>query len=199
VASRLRVGPDPLSADRVTLLAPYVAWTLGERAHASPVLACVAGGSCCPGLSLQRDAEHAAPGARRLGLRALRAERNALPADRLQLPSLVASVASDAVCGSSATGSSFGGIAIATRLRRVPLMTWLPRRSRRRCARAIRCRLVGVFVTRGPARGAVSLAAALALPLALPTAPAAAASELILITFVVIFCTLVIQGARSAR
>src|SRR4029078_12156007 len=28
----------------ITLLAPYVAWVLGEQAHASAVLACVAGG-----------------------------------------------------------------------------------------------------------------------------------------------------------
>ena len=28
----------------ITLLAPYVAWIIGERAHTSAVLACVAGG-----------------------------------------------------------------------------------------------------------------------------------------------------------
>src|SRR5688572_751072 len=35
---------DPMTEIAVTLLAPYFAWTIAERAHTSAVLACVAGG-----------------------------------------------------------------------------------------------------------------------------------------------------------
>lgn len=39
--ARLLGGPAQIA---ITLLAPYVAWILAERAHTSAVLACVAGG-----------------------------------------------------------------------------------------------------------------------------------------------------------
>jgi Na+/H+ antiporter len=194
----MRVGPDPLIQTAVTLLAPYVAWTLGERAHASPVLACVAGG-----LVLRRRLSlHVTPNTRLQAravwdfvLFALNGMLFLLIG--LQLPALVASVPSDAVWRLLGYGLVVAGIAIATRLVWVPFIVWLPRR----LSPSLRARdpmphwsAVVVIAWTG-LRGAVSLAAALALPLALPDGtPLPLRSELILITFVVIFCTLVIQG-----
>ena len=40
----LRVTVDSLAETAITLLAPYVAWVVAERAHTSAVLACVVGG-----------------------------------------------------------------------------------------------------------------------------------------------------------
>ena len=40
----LRLMKDSFSEIAVTLLSPYIAWVLAEQAHASGVLACVAGG-----------------------------------------------------------------------------------------------------------------------------------------------------------
>src|SRR2546422_7030164 len=40
----LHVTEDSFTEIAITLLAPYFAWVLGELAHASAVLACVAGG-----------------------------------------------------------------------------------------------------------------------------------------------------------
>src|SRR5438132_1645265 len=40
----LRLTDDSVAETAITLLAPYAAWVLAERSHASAVLACVAGG-----------------------------------------------------------------------------------------------------------------------------------------------------------
>jgi CPA1 family monovalent cation:H+ antiporter len=195
----LRVGPDPLVQTAVTLLAPYVAWTLGERAHASPVLACVAGG-----LLLRQSLSLNVTPSMRLQSRAvwdfvLFALNGMLfLLIGLQLPSLIADVPHDQVWQLLGFGLAVSAAAIATRLAWVPLMTWLPRK----ISRALRARdpmppWPAIFLTAWTGlRGAVSLAAALALPMATAGgAPLPHRSELILITFVVIFCTLVVQGA----
>jgi CPA1 family monovalent cation:H+ antiporter len=195
----LRLGGEPLVQIAVTLLAPYVAWTLGERAHASPVLACVAGG-----LFLRQGLSLTVTPNTRLQARtvwdfvlfALNGMLFLLIG--LQLPSLLADVAGDDVVRLVGYGLAISAVVIVTRLACVPLISWLPRL----LSPSLRARdplppWSAIFLTAWTGlRGAVSLAAALALPLALADGSALPLrSELILITFVVIFCTLVIQGA----
>jgi monovalent cation/hydrogen antiporter len=195
----LRLGPDPLVQTAVTLLAPYVAWTLGERAHASPVLACVAGG-----LLLRQSLSLRVTPSMRLQSRAvwdfLLFALNGMLflLIGLQLPSLIGDVARGEVPRLLAYGLAVSAAAIATRLVWVPLMTWLPRK----VSAALRARdpmppRSAIFLIAWTGlRGAVSLAAALALPMTTADgAPLPYRSQLILITFVVIFCTLVVQGA----
>jgi len=62
----LRWARDSLTEIAITLLAPYIAWSLAERAGTSPVLACVAGG-----LLLRRFVSSAVPPATRLQARAV--------------------------------------------------------------------------------------------------------------------------------
>jgi CPA1 family monovalent cation:H+ antiporter len=198
----LQVGPDPLVQTAVTLLAPYVAWTLGERAHASPVLACVAGG-----LVLRQGLSLRVTPSMRLQSRAvwdfLLFALNGMLflLIGLQLPSLVEDVAHDQLPRMIAYGLVVSAAAIATRLAWVPFITWLPRKlsPALRARDPMPARSAIFLIAWTGLRGAVSLAAALALPMATADgAPLPFRSELILITFVVIFCTLVIQGASLA-
>jgi monovalent cation/hydrogen antiporter len=62
----LRLTDDGLAQIAITLLAPYAAWVLAERAHASAVLACVAGG-----LYLRQGFSSIVPPATRLQARAV--------------------------------------------------------------------------------------------------------------------------------
>ena len=50
----LRLTADSLVETAITLVAPYAAWVLAERAHTSAILACVVGGLRAPP-KLQRD------------------------------------------------------------------------------------------------------------------------------------------------
>ena len=60
----------------ITLLAPYIAWVLGESVHASAVLACVAGGLLSPTVFQRRGGpSHTHSGARGVGLAHLYPER----------------------------------------------------------------------------------------------------------------------------
>lgn len=176
----------------ITLLAPYVAWVLGEVAHASAVLACVTGG-----LYLRRHFSAAVSPVTRLHGRAvwellvfvlngfifiliglqLGALREAVPAGRLGTV--------------VAVGAWVSLTAIVIRLAWVPLAAALPRW----LSGSLRARdpwpgwrpLVVIGWT--GMRGIVTLAAALALPLAFPFR-----AEIILISFTVILVTLVLQG-----
>jgi CPA1 family monovalent cation:H+ antiporter len=188
---------DPLTEIAVTLLAPYIAWSLAERAHTSAVLACVAGG-----LLLRRHISRVVAPATRLQSRAvwdlllfalngaifiliglsLRTLAEAVPGG--ELPSLIV----QGLCISAA--------AIGTRMVWVPIATVVPRliprvRARDPMPSASSVLLIGWTGL----RGIVSLAAALALPFAAADgSPLPYRAELILITFIVILVTLVVQG-----
>lgn len=189
---------DSFTEIAITLLAPYVAWVIGEQAHASAVLACVAGGL----LLRQHFSEAVSPITRiqgravwdllvfvlngfifiLIGLQ-LGALRQAIPADRLG-PLMV-------------TGAVISLTVIMVRLGWVPLAALIPRW----LSRAIRTRdpmpaWPNIFLIGWTGmRGIVTLAAALALPLTTGAgAPLPFRAEIILISFSVILATLVVQG-----
>ncbi len=189
---------DAFTQIGVTLLAPYIAWVIGESVHASAVLACVAGG-----LYLRQSFSGAVSPATRLQARAvwdllifilngvifiliglqLGALRDSVPAGQF-VPVLVA-------------GAWVSATAILVRFLWVPLAALIPRW------------LSGTLRERDPMppwsglfliswtgmRGIVTLAAALALPVTTSTGgPFPFRSEIILISFTVILATLVLQG-----
>jgi CPA1 family monovalent cation:H+ antiporter len=193
---------DSFTAIAVTLLAPYVAWVLGEQAHASAVLSCVAGG-----LYVRQYFSEAVSPVTRVQARAvwdllifvlngfifiliglqLGALRQAIPADRLG-PLL-------------ATGAAISLTAIVVRLCWVPLAALIPRW----ISRTIRTRdpmpaWPNIFLIGWTGmRGIVTLAAALALPLTTSAGlPLPFRAEIILISFAVILATLVVQGLSLA-
>jgi CPA1 family monovalent cation:H+ antiporter len=100
-----------------------------------------------------------------------------------------------------AWGAVVSAVVIVVRLACVPIFAWVPRR----LSASLRARdpMPGwptLFLLGWTGlRGIVSLAAAMALPRTLADgSPLPMRSELILITFVVIFCTLVLQGLTLA-
>ena len=194
----LRFMKDSFSEIAITLLSPYIAWVLAEQAHASGVLACVAGG-----LYLRQHFSAAVAPTTRIQARAvwdflvfvlngvifiliglqLGALREALPAGMF-VPLML-------------TGALVSLTAIVVRLIWVPLAAWIPRLF----SPSLRARdpmppWSGMFIIGWTGmRGIVSLAAALALPLTTATgAPFPFRAEIILITFTVILATLVLQG-----
>ena len=193
---------DTFTEIAITLLAPYVAWVLGEQAHASAVLACVAGG-----LHVRQYFSEAVSPVTRLQARAvwdllifvlngfifiliglqLGALREAATGERLSL--LVAS------------GAIISLTAIIVRLGWVPLAALIPRW----ISRTIRTRdplppWPNIFLIGWTGmRGIVTLAAALALPLTTTAGtPLPFRAEIILISFSVILSTLVLQGLSLA-
>ena len=193
---------DTFTEIAITLLAPYVAWVLGEQAHASAVLACVAGG-----LHVRQYFSEAVSPVTRIQARAvwdllifvlngfifiliglqLGALRQAVPADRLG--TLLA------------TGAVISLTAILVRLGWVPLAALIPRW----ISRTIRTQdplpaWPNIFLVSWTGmRGIVTLAAALALPLTTGTGdPLPYRAEIILISFAVILSTLVLQGLSLA-
>jgi CPA1 family monovalent cation:H+ antiporter len=193
---------DTFTEIAITLLAPYVAWVLGEQAHASAVLACVAGG-----LHVRQYFSEAVSPVTRIQARAvwdllifvlngfifiliglqLGALRQAVPADRLG--TLLA------------TGAVISLTAILVRLGWVPLAALIPRW----ISRTIRTQdplpaWPNIFLIGWTGmRGIVTLAAALALPLTTNAGdPLPFRAEIILISFAVILSTLVLQGLSLA-
>jgi len=189
---------DSFTEIAITLLAPYVAWVLGELAHASAVLACVAGG-----LYVRQHFSAAVSPVTRLQARAvwdllifvlngfifiliglqLGALKEAVPAGRFG-PVLWA-------------GAVVGATAIVVRLVWVPLAAVIPRA----VSPSIRARdplppWPNLFLVAWTGmRGIVTLAAALALPVATTSGtPFPFRAEIILISFAVILATLVLQG-----
>ncbi len=198
-----RLIDDPPTLILVTLMAPYLAWMLSERAHASAVLACVAGGLVLrrtPGIG------DAVPHVRLQGravwdLVAFVITGVLFLLIGLQLRTLVADVPAGGLPRLVAWGAVVSAVVIVVRLVCVPIFAWVPRR----LSASLRARdpmpgwptlfLLGWVGL----RGIVSLAAAMALPRTLADgSPLPMRSELILITFVVIFCTLVLQGLSLA-
>jgi CPA1 family monovalent cation:H+ antiporter len=194
----LHHSEDPLVETALTLLAPYAAWILTERIHASAVLACVVGG-----IYVGRGFSTAVAPTTRIQARAvwdllvfilngvifvligleLRAIRDA---GLVEDPGRVLLY-----------GAVISAVAIAIRLVWVPLAAVIPRA----VSPALRRRdplppwpVVFVVAWTGM-RGIVSLAAAFGLPLTTASgAPFPFRDEIIVITFVVILATLVVQG-----
>ena len=194
----LYLTEDSFSEIAITLLAPYIAWVLAEQAQASPVLACVAGG-----LYLRRHFSDLVAPITRIQARAvwellvfilngiifivigLQFDflRSAIPSGELVLFTLESLVISAA--------------AIAVRLLWVPLAAWIPRF----LSPSLRARdpmppWSNLFIIGWSGmRGIVSLAAALALPLTTGAGtPFPFRAQIILIAFMVILVTLVLQG-----
>ena len=194
----LCVTEDGFTQIGITLLAPYIAWVVAESVHASAVLACVVGG-----LRMRQYFSGAVAPATRLQARAvwellifilngvifiliglqLGALRDAVPAGQFG-PILIA-------------GGLVSATVIAVRFIWVPLATLIPRW----LSAALRARdpmppWSGLFLISWTGmRGIVTLAAALALPVTTSTgAPFPFRTEIILISFMVILVTLVLQG-----
>ena len=189
---------DSFTEIAITLLAPYVAWVVGEQLHASAVLACVAGG-----LHLRQHFSAAVSPITRIQGRAvwdvlvfvlngfifiligleLRALSQAIPPGGLG-PVLM-------------TGIVVSLAAIVVRLGWVPLAALIPRW----LSASLRARdplpaWPNIFLIGWTGmRGIVTLAAALALPVATADGtPLPFRAEIILISFTVILVTLVLQG-----
>ena len=198
----LRFMKDSFSEIAITLLSPYIAWVLAEQAHASGVLACVAGG-----LYLRQHFSEAVAPTTRIQARAvwdfLVFVLNGLIfiLIGLQLGALREAVPSGTFAPLMLTGALVSVTAIVVRLIWVPLAAWIPRL----LSPSLRARdpmppWSGLFLIGWTGmRGIVSLAAALALPLTTAAgAPFPFRAEIILITFSVILATLVLQGLSLA-
>lgn len=194
----LHLAHDSFSEIAITLLAPYAAWVLTERLHGSAVLACVAGG-----LYLRQHFSAVVAPATRLQARAvwtlLVFVLNGLIfiLIGLELGALREAVAPGALGPLLWKGALISAVAVVVRLIWVPLAAYLPRR----LSASVRARdpmppWSHIFLVAWTGmRGIVSLAAALALPLATAVGvPFPYRAEIILITFAVIFSTLVLQG-----
>jgi CPA1 family monovalent cation:H+ antiporter len=192
---------DRLTEIAITLLAPYFAWSIAERAHTSAVLACVAGG-----LLLRRHISRVTPPATRLQARAVwdllifALNGMIFILIGLALRPLAAAVPSGELPQLIVQGLVVSAAAIAIRLTWVPVGTVLPRLipSIRKADPMPPWRSVALIAWTGM-RGIVSLAAALALPLSTAGgSPLPFRAELILLTFIVIVVTLVVQGLTLA-
>lgn len=194
----LSLTDDSFIEIAITLLAPYIAWVLAELAHASSVLACVIGG-----LYVRQHFSALVAPITRIQARAvwdflvfvlngvifiliglhLGVQRDAIPVNQLLPLTLI--------------GLAISATAIVVRLVWVPVAAWLPRF----LSATLRSRdptpsWPNLFIISWAGmRGIVSLAAALALPLTTQTgAPFPFRAQIILITFMVILITLVVQG-----
>src|SRR6185436_17889905 len=198
----LKLMTDSFSEIAVTLLAPYIAWVLAEQAHASGVLACVAGG-----LYLRRHFSEAVAPMTRIQARAvwdfLVFVLNGVIfiLIGLQLDALREAIPSAMFLPLILSGALVSVTAIVVRLIWVPLAAWIPRV----VSPSLRVRdpmpaWSTLFIIGWTGmRGIVSLAAALALPLTTASgAPFPFRAEIILITFSVILATLVLQGLSQA-
>ena len=198
----LAIIPDTFTATLVTVLAPYAAWVAGERLHVSAVLACVVGG-----IYVRQYFSEAVAPATRIQSRAVWEVLVFLLNGvifiliGLQLRSLWAVIDPGELFPLLVHGAVISAVAIATRMIWVPLSVVLPRA----LSPALRRRdptppASSIFLLAWTGmRGIVSLAAALALPLRTATGrPFPYREEIILLTFVVILVTLVVQGLSLA-
>lgn len=194
----IRRMPEVYGKIAITLLAPYVAWVAAERIHVSGVLACVAGG-----LYLRRHlSADVSPTVRlearsvwELVLFALNGMIFILIG--LQLAPLSAEATRGELQDIIRWGLLITLTAVLARFIWVPIGTYVPRLILRAIGRPERFpKPQAVFLTSWTAmRGIVTLAAALALPLTRADGtPLPYRSEIILVSFVVIVTTLVVQG-----
>ena len=198
----LRATEDSFTQIAITLLAPYVAWVLGESTHASAVLACVAGGLYIR----QHFSAEVAPTTR---LQA-RSVWNLLIfllngfifiLIGLQLGALRQAVPSGQFGSVLIAGALVSLTAIVVRLGWVPPAAAIPRllspslQARDPMPPWSTLLLIGWTGM----RGIVTLAAALALPITTSAGlPFPFRAEIILISFSVIVATLVLQGLSLA-
>ena len=198
----LCITQDTFTEIAITLLAPYVAWVLGEQAHVSAVLACVAGG-----LWLRQHFSAAVSPMTRLQGRAVWdllvfvLNGFIFILIGLQLGALRQEVSTDRFGPLVLTGAAISLTAIVVRLGWVPLAALIPRW----LSPALRIRdplpaWPNIFLIGWTGmRGIVTLAAALALPVTTVSgAPLPFRAEIILISFSVILATLVLQGLSLA-
>ena len=189
---------DSFSEIGLSLIAPYASWLLAERVGASAVLACVAGG-----MYLRQQFSHVATPATRVQTRAVWQQLVFLLNGvvfiliGLQVGVLRGTVLSGRMATLLWQGLLVSAVVIGVRLAWVPLAVLVPHRLipavRRREAPASRREVFLIGWT--GLRGVVSLAAALALPLTTAAGrPFPYRAEIVVITFVVILVTLVLQG-----
>jgi monovalent cation/hydrogen antiporter len=194
----MRLSSESPAQIAITLLAPYVAWILAERAHTSAVLACVAGGIYIR----QVFSAQVAP-ATQVQTRAvwdlLIFVLNGLifVLIGLQLGAIRGAGLPGPVRTLLWQGALISATAIGVRLVWVPLGSLLPRLlspALRRRDPIPPWRQILLLAWIGM-RGVVSLAAALALPVAIASgAPFPYRDQVILFSFGVILATLVLQG-----
>jgi CPA1 family monovalent cation:H+ antiporter len=189
---------DSFSEIGLSLIAPYAAWLLAEQVGMSAVLACVAGG-----LYLRQRFSDVTPPATRVQARAVWQQIVFLLNGvvfiliGLQVGVLRGTVLSGRMATLLWQGLVVSLVAIAVRLVWVPLAILVPHRLipavRRRETPASPREVLLIGWT--GLRGVVSLAAALALPLVTAAGrPFPYRAEIVVITFVMILVTLVLQG-----
>lgn len=193
----LRFTRDSFSEIAITLLAAYLAWVVGELLHVSAVLACVAGG-----LYLRRHFSQIVAPMTRIQARAVWdtvifiLNGIIFILIGLQVASIRDEILSSGVSALLLKGALISLVVIGVRLIWAPLAAYcscgiIPSR---RAPAALPPSHIFLMAWTGM-RGIVSLAAALAMPHAVNSgAPFPYRAEIILITFVVIFSTLVLQG-----
>ncbi|MFL5560182.1 MAG: Na+/H+ antiporter [Gemmatimonadaceae bacterium] len=203
-----RLTKDALAETLLTLVGPYLAWTVAESLHVSAVLACVAGG-----LYLGQHLSTAVSPTSRIGTRMVWELviflLNALIFIILgaEFGAMLRSESVQTLGFALRNGLLIGLVAILVRLVWVPIWTLIPQE----VARAQRR---GVPEPRSPApyrrkalflvgwtsmRGIITLASALSLPRLLGSgAPFPFRTEIILIAMCVIVLTLVFQGVTLA-
>jgi monovalent cation/hydrogen antiporter len=189
---------DSFSEIGLSLIAPYAAWLLAERLGASAVLACVAGG-----MYLRQRFSHVAQPATRVQARAVWQQLVFLLNGAvfiligLQVGVLRETVLSGRMATLLWQGLVVSLVVIGVRLVWVPLAILVPARvipALRRRETPVPPRQAFLIGWTG-LRGVVSLAAALALPLTTAAGrPFPYRAEIVVITFVVILVTLVLQG-----
>jgi Na+/H+ antiporter len=197
----VRLMPEGFGQVAITLLGPYVAWVAAERLHVSAVLACVAGGLYVR----QHFSAEVAPLVRlqaRSVWELLIFLLNGIifMLIGLQLGPLRASLESDGVGRIIRWGLILTAAATATRLAWMPLGARLARiRAKDRAVNPMPPASHIFIVGWTSMRGVVSLATALALPLTTADGtPLPYRTEIILVSFVVILTTLVVQGLSLA-
>jgi CPA1 family monovalent cation:H+ antiporter len=189
---------DSFTQIAITLLAPYIAWVLGESTHASAVLACVTGG-----LHVRQHFSAAVAPTTRVQARSVWdllifvLNGFIFILIGLQLGTLREAVPSGRFGSLLIAGVLVSVTAIVVRLGWVPLAAVIPRllspslRARDPMPHWSYLLLIGWTGM----RGIVTLAAALALPVMTAAgAPFPFRAEIILISFAVILATLVLQG-----
>lgn len=194
----LRLTGDSFSEIAITLLAPYIAWVLAEQVHASSVLACVTGG-----LYIRQHFSAIVAPITRIQARAVwdllvfLLNGIIFILIGLQLDTLREAIPSSELGLLTVKGLLVSATAIVVRLVWVPVAAWLPRL----LSSSLRARdpmptWSNLFIIGWTGmRGIVSLAAALALPLTTAAGTALPfRAEIILIAFMVILVTLVLQG-----
>ncbi len=194
----LRLTEDSFSEIAITLLAPYIAWVLAEQAQASSVLACVTGG-----LYIRQHFSAIVAPITRIQARAVwdllvfMLNGIIFILIGLQLDTLREAIPSSQLALLTVNGILVSATAIAVRLVWVPAAAWVPRF----LSSSLRKRdpmpsWPNLFILGWSGmRGVVSLAAAMSLPFVTATeTPFPFRAEIILIAFMVILVTLVLQG-----